>query len=99
MRSNPMGRIAGNVTDAAGGALPGARVALQPNGQSVVSNGQGQFTILDLAPGSYKLTVSYVGFAPFSTDVIVIAGGVAHVDAVLQIGMQNEAVTVCGDRE
>jgi len=57
---------------------------------------RGQFTILDLAPGPYKLTVSYIGFAPFSTDVAVSAGGVARVDAVLQIGMQNEAVTVRG---
>jgi len=93
------GTITGSVTDTARGALPGARVELQPNGQSVVSNGQGQVTILDLAPGSYKLTVSYVGFAPFATDVTVSTGGVAHVNAVLQIGMQNEAVTVRGDRE
>jgi hypothetical protein len=93
------GIIAGSVTDSARGALPGARVELQPNGQSVVSNGQGQFTLLDLAPGPYKLTVSYIGFAPFSTDVAVSAGGVAHVEAVLQIGMQNEAVTVRGGRE
>jgi len=34
------GIITGSVTDSAGGALPGARVDLLPNGQSVVSNGQ-----------------------------------------------------------
>ena len=93
------GTIAGSVTDSAKAALPGARVDLQPSGQSVVSNGQGQFTILDVAAGSYKLTVTYVGFAPFSTDVMVSAGGVTHADAVLQIGMQSEAVTVNGDRQ
>jgi len=93
------GIIAGSVTDSARGALPGARVELQPNGQSVVSNGQGEFTVRDLTPGPYKLTVSYIGFAPFSTDVAVSAGGVTRVDAVLQIGMQNEAVTVRGGRQ
>jgi len=93
------GTITGSVTDIARGALPGARVELQPNGESVVSNGQGQFILLDLTPGPYRLTVSYLGFAPFSTDVAVSAGGVAHVEAVLQIGMQNEAVTVRGGRE
>src|SRR6476661_8942554 len=93
------GTIAGSVTDSAKAALPGARVEVQPSGQSAVSNGQGQFTILDLAPGAYKLTVTYVGFAPFSTDVQVSGGGVAHVEAALQIGMQNEKVTVHGDRQ
>jgi TonB-dependent receptor len=93
------GTIAGSVTDSAKAALPGARVDLQPSGQSVVSNGQGQFTILDVAAGSYKVTVTYVGFAAFSTDVMVSVGGLTHADAVLQIGMQSEAVTVNGDRQ
>ena len=93
------GMITGNVTDAEQGILPGARVELQPGGQSVVSNVQGQFTILNLPAGHYTLTVSYVGFAPFSKVLDVAAGQTVHVDAALQIGMQNEVVTVRGDRE
>src|SRR5205823_10765820 len=45
------------------------------------------------------LTVSYVGFKPFSTEIIVTAGQAAHVGAVLQIGTRNEIVTVRGERE
>src|ERR1700687_4851626 len=93
------GIITGSVTDAARGALPGARVELQPTGQSVVSHGQGEFTVRYLTPGPYKLTVSYLGFAPFSTDLAVSGGGVTRVDAVLQMGVQNEAVTVRGGRQ
>ena len=93
------GWITGSVADAAGGILPGARVELQPQGSSAVTNGQGQFTISGVAPGQYKLSVNYVGFAPFSTDVTVAAGQTARVDAVLQVGVQSEVVTVRGDRQ
>src|SRR3979490_1337498 len=87
------GWVTGSVTDSAGGILPGARVELQPQGSSAVTNGQGQFTISGVAPGQYKLSVNYVGFAPFSTDVTVAAGQTARVDAVLQIGLKSEVVT------
>src|SRR5205085_4991853 len=55
--------------------------------------------ISNLLPGSYTLEVSYVGFAPFETSVTVAAGQIAHVDAILQIGTQSQAVTVNGDRQ
>jgi outer membrane receptor protein involved in Fe transport len=93
------GMITGNVTDAGQGILPGARVELQPGGQSVASNAQGQFTMLNVAPGHYTLTVAYVGFAPFSKDFDMVAGQILHVDVSLQIAMQSEAVTVRGERE
>jgi TonB-dependent receptor len=91
--------ITGTVTDAGGGVLPGARLELQPGGKTAVSDGQGRFTILDLAPGRYTLTVSYVGFSPFSADATVTAGQAAHLDAVLQIETRSEVVTVRGDRQ
>lgn len=93
------GMITGNVTDAQQGILPGAQVGLQPGGQSVVSNAQGQFTILGLAAGHYTLTVSYVGFAPFSKEMDIAAGQMVHIDAALQVGSRNEVVTVRGERE
>jgi len=93
------GAIAGTVKDSGQGVLPGARVELQSKGEAVVSNAQGQFAIRDLAPGRYTLTVSYVGFKPFSSDVNVAGGQTMHVDAVLSIATQSEAVTVRGDRQ
>src|SRR5438270_8489579 len=93
------GSITGTVTDASGGVLPGARVELAPTAQVLVSNGQGQFSVRDLAPGHYKLTASYIGFTPFSADVAIAAGQISRVNVVLQIGTQNEVVTVRGERE
>jgi Carboxypeptidase regulatory-like domain/TonB-dependent Receptor Plug Domain len=92
------GSIAGTVKDSTGAVLPGARVELQQKGPSAVSDAQGQFMIPGLAPGSYTLAVSYVGFSPFSTSVTVSAGQIARLDAVLQIGTQSDSVTVSGER-
>src|SRR5437773_337941 len=93
------GSITGTVTDASGGVLPGARVELTPTAQLFVSNGQGQFAVRDLAPGHYKLAASYIGFTPFSADVAIAAGQISRLNVVLQIGTQNEVVTVRGERE
>ncbi|MCU1295845.1 MAG: TonB-dependent receptor [Acidobacteriaceae bacterium] len=93
------GSISGVVADAGGSVLPGARVELQPGGQSAVSSDQGRFTIQDVAPGHYTLNVSYVGFSPFTKDVDLTSAQALHVDAVLEIGMQNEVVTVRGGRQ
>jgi TonB-dependent receptor len=90
--------IAGIVKDSTNSVLPGARVEIQPNGPSAVSDGQGQFLIPNLSPATYTLSVSYVGFSPFTTSVTVVAGQVAHADAVLKIGTQSEEVTVSGER-
>ena len=56
------GTIAGRVADSSGGALIGAQVTVQPKGTRVVSDAQGQFFINNLEPGSYTVTVTYVGF-------------------------------------
>jgi TonB-dependent receptor len=93
------GWIAGTATDSTKGALAGARIELQPKGLSVASNAQGQFMISDVPPGRYTLTVSYVGFKPFTTEVNVTGGQGTRVDAVLQVGPQSEVVTVRGERE
>src|SRR5258708_17651694 len=90
--------ISGHVTDVNHDALVGARVELQPNGYAVVTDAQGMFTISDLTPGKYTLTVSYVGFKPFSKHVTA-AAGVSSADAMLDIEAVNEQVIVPGERE
>src|SRR5216684_5298689 len=92
------GSISGHVMDVNHDALVGARVEVQPNGYAVTTDAQGAFTISDLTPGKYTLTVSYVGFKPFSKDVTV-AAGVTNADAMLDIESVNDQVIVRGERE
>ena len=93
------GTISGRVVDVSGAVLQGARVEILQRLSYVVSDGQGEFTFTDLVPGSYTVTVSYVGFAPFSTDVTVSIGQMARLDAVLKVASAREAVTVYGGRQ
>src|SRR5712671_681425 len=92
------GSIAGRVLDMNHGVLMGARVGLQPTGQTAVSDDQGQFSISDMASGEYRLAVLYMGFAPFSKEVTVTPGEVSNVEAVLQMESVNERVIVRGER-
>lgn len=91
------GTLVGHAADSGGALLPGARVRVEPGNVSVVTNQVGEFTVLDLAPGGYKLTISYVGFLPFSADVKVVAGQATRVDALLKVEGKGEAVTVVAD--
>ncbi len=93
------GSISGHVTDVNHDALVGARVELQPNGYAVTTDAQGAFTISDLAAGKYTLTISYVGFKPFSKDLAVASSGMTNADAMLDIETVNEQVIVPGERE
>jgi len=71
---------------------------LQPRMTRTATNGQGEFTIPDLLPGEYTLTVSYVGFSPFSSKVTVPPGQVARVEAVLKVATKSEQVMVYAER-
>jgi TonB-dependent receptor len=92
------GSVAGSVTDSAKAVLQGAQIELQPTGRQVASNNEGQFSMTDIAAGSYTLTVSFVGLAPFSKSITVTGGQATRVDAELKVGSTAESVTVTAER-
>src|SRR4029453_13088805 len=62
------GAIAGQITDATGAVLPGVTVeatspALISGSRTVVSDGQGRYSIEQLVPGTYKVIFSLTGFS------------------------------------
>src|SRR4051812_32838596 len=72
------GTLTGLVTDAEHYVLPGARIELQPRGQAAVSDQEGRFTMANLRPGDYTVTVSYVGLLPLTKPISVQAGQVVR---------------------
>jgi hypothetical protein len=92
------GIISGVVKDPAGAVLQGAKIGMQPQIRPITTDGQGEFTVTDVTPGTYAVTISYVGFAPYNGSVTVVAGQSAHVDAVLKVANANDEVVVTAER-
>src|SRR5438046_1548547 len=92
------GTIAGRVMDSSGGVLQGAQITVEPKGVNVVSDAQGQFFVNDLEPGSYTVTVTYVGFGEFTQAVNVAAGQAVSLEAKLGPESQNLEVLVTAER-
>jgi TonB-dependent receptor len=86
------GAISGTVTDETGAVLQGAQVSLKAKTVKVVTDEQGRFIINGLSPGTYALSISYVGFETFEKTVDVPAGQTINVGAKLQV--QSEKLTV-----
>ena len=93
------GTIQGHATDPDHAALQGARVELQPIGLTAVSDDQGRFTLPGVPAGDYTLSVSYIGFSPFSGPVTVTAGQVVRTEASLGLGSVTQEIIVRGERE
>jgi len=92
------GTISGTVTDSSVQVLKGAQISLAPIILNAVSDSQGQFSLNDLDPGSYTITITYVGFANFEKKVDLTSGQRATVDAQLQIASKNDTVLVTSER-
>src|SRR5215470_8548816 len=67
------GSIQGRVTDSTGAVLQGASVTVTPGGTRSATTTEGDFTIAGLMPGTYTVTVGFVGFKEFSQSVAVAA--------------------------
>src|ERR1700746_712567 len=94
--------ISGLVQDASGAVLPGVTVeasspALIEKTRSVVTDGAGRYSIVDLRPGTYEVTFSLTGFSNVKREGVVLSGTFdAQVNADLRVGSLQETVTVSG---
>jgi hypothetical protein len=96
------GTIAGIVKDTSGAVLPGATVeasspALIEKVRTAVTDGTGNYKIVDLRPGVYTVTVTMPGFGTYKREGLDLSAGVtANVSADLKVGSLEETVTVTG---
>ena len=94
--------IAGVVKDTSGAVMPGVTVevaspALIEKVRSVVSDGQGQYKIVDLRPGVYSVTFTLPGFNTVKRDGVELPTNfTATINADLRVGALEETVTVSG---
>ena len=94
--------IAGVVKDTSGAVLPGVTVeaasdVLIEKTRSVVTDGAGQYKIVDLRPGVYSVTFSLPGFATVKRDGVELPTNfTSTINADLKVGSLEETVVVSG---
>jgi hypothetical protein len=95
--------IVGTVKDSTGAILPGVTVEasspeLIEKTRSAISDGNGQYRIENLRPGTYAVTFTLTGFSTVKHEGIELAGTfTATVNADLRVGTVAETVTVSGE--
>lgn len=82
-----LGTISGRVTDADRQILPGAAVTIEELHTGTVADVNGFYTLTNLKPGTYKVKISYVGYAPKTYTVKLTAGSV---EQNIQLSENNE---------
>jgi hypothetical protein len=94
--------IAGVVKDTTGAIMPGVTVeassdALIEKLRTAVSDGNGQYKIVDLPPGIYQVSFTLTGFKTVRRQGIVLEGTfTAQVNGELQVGAVEESINVTG---
>ena len=66
--------------------------------RSAVTDGAGQYQIVDLRPGSYTMTFTLTGFSIVKRDGVELTGSfTATINAELKVGTVQETITVTGE--
>lgn len=97
------GTLAGVVRDASGGVLPGVTVeasspALIEKARTTVTDGSGQYRIVDLRGGAYTVTFTLAGFATVRREGVQMSGEViVTINAEMRVGQLAETITVVGE--
>lgn len=91
------GTITGTVTDGeTDEPLPGATVQIPSIGVGAATDANGEYTV-SVEPGTYTLSVTFVGYSPIERDVEVTAGETVTADFTLEVSAEQLGqVTVQG---
>ncbi len=92
--------IRGKITDPSGALIPGTDVTVSDRNGRTVATGKadagGSYEIRSIPPGSYTVTATTQGFAPFVSQQLVLAAGqIKRIDVAMAIetAQQNVVVT------
>ena len=95
--------LAGIVRDSSGAVLPGVTVeatspSLIERTRSTVSDGNGQYQLVDLRPGTYAVKFLLTGFTTVERESVQVTGsGVISINADMRVSALQETVTVTGE--
>lgn len=90
------GTIKGRILDTSNQTLPGATIYIDSLHTGVVSDINGFYTLTNIAPGTYKVKVSYVGYSPVEMTITVPEGKTVESNVMLNDGVKLREVVVGG---
>ena len=97
------GLISGTVTDSSNAVVPGAKVTVVATTtgytRSVTSASAGEYTISNLPPTTYALTIEHAGFQNYTRQVKVDVGSKVEVSAQLNVTGSSTTVEVTASGE
>ena len=91
--------LVGNIKDASGAAVAGAKVTVVNTATSFITetttSGEGAYYVPYLTPGDYRVKVSSKGFKEFIREGITLRSAeVPRIDITLDVGSTTDSVTV-----
>src|SRR5262245_2434122 len=90
--------LGGKVLDPNGEVVPGATVTVTADEtgvkQTTMTNGDGNWRVQFLLPGSYSFTVEFLGFKKATQSIKLQVSDQKFIDVKLELGATNETVTV-----
>ncbi len=94
------GKITGQVKDPQGQPLPGVNVVVLGQTRGAATDFDGEYSILNMPPGSYSLVFSSVGYRGLQVDKVGVSVDLTtRQDATLQESMvQGETITIVAER-
>ena len=102
LSSSAQSQFTGQVRDESGAILPGVTVeaaspVLIEKAKTAVTDVQGRYSIVDLRPGTYKITFTLTGFSTILREGVELPSNfVATINADMKVGTLEETVTVIG---
>lgn len=93
------GTVIGTVTDPSGAEVPGATVTItnldKGISQTTTANSSGFYSVTNLIPGNYRVSVEGKGFKTFvQNNLPVIVGTSTTLNVTLEIGAVGETITI-----
>jgi len=102
LAQSPAARVSGQIRDASGAVIPG--VVLEAHDQesgrihSVVTDEEGRYEFLRLAPGDYGIFATYRGFQSIEDKKLSLSAGQAvSLDLTLEVQEAEQSITVIGE--
>jgi len=99
---SPAAQVFGQIRDASGAVIPGVLLEAhdQENGRvsSVLTDEEGRYEFLRLAPGDYEIFASYRGFQSIEDKKLSLSAGQAvSLDLILEVQEAQQSITVIGE--